>query len=86
MGATVISGGDAPPVFEAAEHVFDFVELFIEDGVIGDRDLPVGFRGGAGGDAALCQGSNAESIGVVALVGQKLFGLGMTGNISAAPL
>ena len=43
MGATVVSGVDAPPVFEPAEHVLDFVALSVEDGVIGDRDLAVGF-------------------------------------------
>jgi transposase-like protein len=37
VGATVISGVDASPVFEASEHVFDLVALSIEDGVIGDR-------------------------------------------------
>jgi hypothetical protein len=67
MGATVISGVDAPPVFEAAEHVFDSVALFVKDGVIRDRDLPVGFRGDAGGDAALGEGG-AEPVGVVTLV------------------
>jgi hypothetical protein len=66
VGATV--GVDAPPIFEAPEHVFDLVALLIEEGVIGDRDLPIGFRGDARGDAALCEGG-AEPIGVVALVG-----------------
>jgi hypothetical protein len=84
MGATVVSGVDATPIFEAPEHVFDLVALLIEEGVIGDGDLPIGFRGDAGGDAALCQGG-AEPIGVVALVGKKLLALGMAGNISAAP-
>ena len=36
MGAAVVSGVDAPPVFEAPEHVFDLVALFIEDGVMRD--------------------------------------------------
>ena len=48
MGATVVSGVDAPPVFGAPEHVFDRVALFIEDGVMRDGDLPIGFRGDAG--------------------------------------
>ena len=85
MGAAVVSGVDAPPIFEASEHVFDLVALSVEDGVIGDGDLPIGFRGNTGGDAALCEGG-AEPIGVVALVGEKLLGLGQGGNISAAPL
>ena len=73
MGATVVSGVDAPPVFGAPEHVFDRVALFIEDGVMRDGDLPIGFRGDAGDDAALCEGG-AEPIGVVTLVGQELLG------------
>ena len=76
MGAAVVSGVGAPPILEPFEHVLDLVALLVEDGVMGDRDLPIGFRGDAGGEAALCQGG-AEPIGVVALVGQKLLGLGM---------
>ena len=53
MGATVVSGVDAPPVFEAAEHVFDFVALLVEEGVIGDGDLPIGFRRNAGANIDL---------------------------------
>ena len=34
MGATVVSGVDAPPVFEAPEHVFDLVALLVEDGIM----------------------------------------------------
>jgi hypothetical protein len=44
MGATVVSSVDAPPVLEAPEHVFDLMALFVEDGVMRDRDFPVGFR------------------------------------------
>src|ERR1700742_3150749 len=76
MGAAVVSGVDAPPILEPCEHVLDLVALLVEDGVMGDRDLPIGFRGDAGGEAALCQGG-AEPIGVVALVGQKLLGPGL---------
>ena len=50
-----------------------------------DGDLPVGFRGNAGGDAVLGQGG-AEPIGVVALVAEQLLGFGRAGSISAAPL
>ena len=73
MGATVVSGVDAPPVFEAPEHVFDLMALFVEHGVMGDRGFAIGFGRNAGGDAALGQGG-AEPVGVVTLVGQKLFG------------
>jgi hypothetical protein len=64
MGATVVSGVDTPPVFEAPEHVFDLMALFVEDGVMGDRGFPVGFRRNAGEDAALGE-SGAEPVGVV---------------------
>jgi hypothetical protein len=43
VGATVVSGMDAPPVLEPAEHVLDSVALFVEDGVVGDWDFAVGF-------------------------------------------
>jgi hypothetical protein len=39
VGAPVVSGVDAAPIFEPAEHVFDLVALFVEDGVIGDCDF-----------------------------------------------
>ena len=55
---------DAPPVFEAREHVFDLVALFVEDGVMRDRGFAVGFGRNAGGDAALGEGG-AEPVGVV---------------------
>jgi hypothetical protein len=85
MGAAVVSGVDAAPIFAPSEHVFDFVALLIEDGVVGDRDLSIGFRGDADGDAALCEGG-AEPIGVVPLSARSSLALGMAGNISAAPL
>src|SRR6516225_1435931 len=65
------------------EHVFDFVALLIEEGVIRDRDLAIAFRGDAGGDAALCEGG-AEPIGV-SLSARSFLAFGMAGNISAAP-
>ena len=37
MCASVIAGVDAPPVFEAPEHVFDFMPLAIEISVVADR-------------------------------------------------
>ena len=73
----VVSGVDAPPIFEPPEHVFDFVALLVE--------VPIRFRRDADGDAALCEGG-AEPIRVVALVGESSLALGRAGNISAAPL
>ena len=85
MGATVVSGVDASPVFEAPEHVFDLMALFVEQGVMGDRGFPVGFRRNAGEDATLGEGG-AEPVGVVTLVGQELLGFRQVGRINAAPL
>jgi hypothetical protein len=85
VGATVASGVDRPLVLEVAEHVLDLVSLFVEDGVMRDCDVPVGFRWDAGGDAALCEGG-AEPVGVVTLVGEKFLATGRAGSISAAPL
>jgi hypothetical protein len=78
-------GCGTPLVFEVAEHVLDLVSLFVEDGVMRDCDVPVGFRWDAGGDAALCEGG-AEPVGVVTLVGEKFLATGRAGIISAAPL
>jgi hypothetical protein len=64
---------NAPPVLEPSEHVLDLVALFVEDGVMGDRGFPVGFRRNAGRDAVFGEGG-AESVGVVTLVGEKLLG------------
>jgi hypothetical protein len=40
VGATVVSGVDASPVLEPAEHVRDFMALSIEDGVVGIVAFP----------------------------------------------
>jgi hypothetical protein len=45
VGAAVVSGMDAAPIFEPSEHVFDSVALLVEDGVIGDGDLRLDFEG-----------------------------------------
>ena len=55
MRASIVSGADAAPVFEAAEHDLDLVAAAVEEGVVRDRHLAVGFRGAAGGDAAIGQ-------------------------------
>ena len=56
MGAAVIMGVDAAPVFQPSEHVLDFVASAIEHCVVRDLDFPVHFRRDAGGDAAIGQG------------------------------
>ena len=61
MGASVVAGVDAPPVFEAAEHVFDLVALPVEVAVVRDLLFAVGLGRDAGGDAALGQSSRNQS-------------------------
>jgi hypothetical protein len=41
IGATVVAGMDVP----RPEHVLDPVALFVDEGVMGDRDLPFSRRG-----------------------------------------
>ncbi len=41
MGASVITGVDAPPVFQSSEHDLDFMALSVENGVVGDLDFAV---------------------------------------------
>lgn len=41
MGASVIAGVDAPPVFQSSEHDLDFMVLSEEKGVVGDVDFAV---------------------------------------------
>jgi hypothetical protein len=71
VGAPVVSGVDAAPVLDAAEHVFVFVTLAVERRVVRDGDLAVGFGRDACGDAALRQ-CVAEPVAVVAFVGDHL--------------
>ena len=66
------------------EHVFDLVALFVQDGVMGDRDLPVGFRRHAGRDAALGEGG-AEPVGVATLRARSCLASVMAGGVKAAP-
>lgn len=41
MGTAVISGVDAPPVFQAPKHDLDFVALAVEFDIVGDMDFAV---------------------------------------------
>ena len=45
MRAVVLSGGDAPPVFDPSEAIFDFVALLVQRLVVGLRAFAVLFRG-----------------------------------------
>jgi hypothetical protein len=41
MGASVIAGVDAPPVFQSSEHDLNFMALPVEHGVVRDVDFAV---------------------------------------------
>lgn len=55
---------EASPVLDTTAHVFDFVPLVIEYGVVWNTDLAIGFRGDAGFDLAFCQGVS-KPVGMV---------------------
>ena len=71
MGA---AGVNAPPDFELAEHVFDFVAAFIERLVERNLQFSVGLWRDAWGDAAFQQ-SVAEPVGGVFFVTEPGFGV-----------
>jgi len=70
MGASVVSGCNAPPILELAEHVLDFMSLTIEVFVIIDGLLAASGRRNAGCDAFVRQGL-AEPVAVVPLVAEQ---------------
>lgn len=71
MGAAVISGGYTPPIFEAPEHIFDLMTLFVEGFVEAGREVtPLSWR-----DARrdpLGEQSLSEFIAVIALVTKQV--------------
>jgi hypothetical protein len=62
MCASVVTGMDAPPISEPAEHVFDLVPLAIENAVMLDQFFAVGLRRDAGLDVAFGE-SLAKPVG-----------------------
>ena len=70
MGATVIAGGDAAPVLEAAEHAFNTVAVLVQVGIVGNRVLAVDTPRDAGADATSRQGG-PEPVTVVALISEE---------------
>ncbi len=75
MGASVVAGGDAAPVFEAAKHALNLVAVFVECGVVFDRVLSMPASRDAGRDALGGQGG-AEPVAVVAPIGDQAGGSG----------
>ncbi len=70
MGAAVVAGVDAPPIFQLAEHVLDLVALSVERLVMGYLDFSVWFLWDTGLIVATCKGI-AEPVGIVSLVRQQ---------------
>jgi hypothetical protein len=50
MRTAIVAGGNATPVFDPAEAVFDFMPLFVEYLIVRLRTLAVLFRWNAGLD------------------------------------
>jgi hypothetical protein len=71
--AGFVSGVDAPPVFEAGEHVLDLVPLTVEDRIIGMLDTVLGMRRDAGRDV-LPDKRLVEARGTVGPIGQQMAG------------
>lgn len=75
VGASVVPGVDSSPVFEAGEHVLDFVALAIEDRVVGVDRLVVAVVRDAGDDAAFGEGL-PEPAAVISAIAEQAMGLG----------
>ena len=56
MGATVVTGGDAAPVLQAADHAFTAVTVLVQVGLVDNRVLAVDTPRDAGADAPLRPG------------------------------
>jgi hypothetical protein len=72
MRASIVAGGDAPPILEPCEHILDFVALLIERLVVGQRDFPA-FGGGNAGLATSFGKSIPEPIAIITTVGKQCF-------------
>ncbi len=53
MRTSVVTRCDSAPILDLSEHVFDFVALFVEDGIVGDEGFTIFLWWNAGRDAAL---------------------------------
>ena len=67
MGASVIAGVDPAPVFELAEHVFDFMALAVECAVMRDEYFAIDPRRNARRDS-FCNERVTEPVGIIATV------------------
>ena len=62
----VVSGGDAAPILEAAEHALDDVAFGVAAVVVGEWDASVAFGRDDGGGSS-CSEPVAQGVGVIAL-------------------
>ena len=74
MRASVVTHCDSAPIFEAFEHEFDFVSLFVEDFIVIDGDFAVLFSGDAGCDSFGCEGLS-KPVGIISAIIKQFFGL-----------
>ncbi len=70
MGASVIAGGNASPVFEFSEHALNFVTLSVE--YLAVRMLGIaGFSGWNAGGCTACDQGGTKFIAVIAFVADQ---------------
>jgi hypothetical protein len=74
VGAAVVSGGDASPVLEPAEHALDAIALLVEVCVVADWGFSVRPARDAGLDFEIGHGL-AKPVAVIALVGDQNIGV-----------
>ena len=85
MGAAVVAGVDAPPVFKAPEHVLELVALAVERGVVGDMDFPITLEGMQAAMPRAARAWRNQSASYPRSPSRTLAG-GMASNTRAAPL
>ena len=73
MGASVVSGGDASPVFDPTKDVLDLVTLAVEVFIVVVLEFAVFARRDARGGALRYQGC-PEPVAVIAFVGEQFLG------------
>lgn len=79
MGTAIIPHGNPTPILDPPEHDLDFVALFVEGFVVATPCRSVFPWRNAGCDALLPEGGD-EPIGIIAAVGDQVFGIGKTGQ------
>jgi len=70
VGASVVTGCNAPPILDPAEHVLDLVALPVELLVVGILDLAIGLGRDAGGNTLAVE-RGAQPVTVIALVTEQ---------------